>query len=72
MDTILWYMIYDKFGVNGFLLAMCAGMVFMAVIFFVIWNRFRSFCNHLCCNCIGEGAIDAQARRRRASLRNCD
>lgn len=41
MDTILWYMIYDKFGVNGFLLAMCAGMVLMAVIFFVIWNRFR-------------------------------
>lgn len=31
MDTILWYMIYDKFGVSGFLLAMCAGMVFMAV-----------------------------------------
>ena len=41
MDTILWYMIYDKFGVNGFLLAMCAEMVFMAVIFFMIWNRFR-------------------------------
>lgn len=41
MDTILWYMIYDKFGVNGFPLAMCVGMVFIAVIFFVIWNRFR-------------------------------
>lgn len=41
MDTILWYMIYDKFGMNGFFLIMCAGIVFMAIVFFVIWNCFR-------------------------------
>lgn len=41
MNTIFWYMIYDKFGVNGFLLAMCAGIVFIAFIWFVIWNHFR-------------------------------
>lgn len=41
MGTVFWYMIYDKFGMNGFLLAVCAGMVFMTVILFMIWNRFR-------------------------------
>lgn len=41
MDTIFWYIIYNKFGMNGFILAMCAGIVFMAVIWFMIWNHFR-------------------------------
>lgn len=41
MDTVFWYMIYDKFGMDGFLLAMCAGMVFIAAIFFMVWNHFR-------------------------------
>lgn len=41
MDTILWYMTYDKFGINGFFFAMCAGMVLIVTIWFVIWNRFR-------------------------------
>ena len=41
MDTVFWYMIYDNFGMDGFILTMCAGIVFIAIIWFMVWNRFR-------------------------------
>lgn len=41
MDTVFWYMIYDKFGIDGFILTTCLGFVVMAAIWFFIWHRFH-------------------------------